>query len=66
MSGTSNSLTADVNGKMSATQLNAQSTLKKELYGYVGFANLPNQVHRKSVKKGFQFTLMVVGRLYAL
>lgn len=32
-----------------------------ELPGYVGFANLPNQVHRKSVKKGFEFTLMVVG-----
>ena len=30
--------------------------------GYVGFANLPNQVHRKSVKKGFEFTLMVVGK----
>lgn len=29
--------------------------------GYVGFANLPHQVHRKSVKKGFEFTLMVVG-----
>ena len=26
--------------------------------GYVGFANLPNQVHRNSVKKGFEFTLM--------
>ncbi|MBN3289239.1 SEPT2 protein, partial [Polypterus senegalus] len=32
-----------------------------EAAGYVGFANLPNQVHRKSVKKGFEFTLMVVG-----
>ncbi|XP_067052001.1 septin-7-like isoform X3 [Acropora muricata] len=29
--------------------------------GYVGFANLPNQVFRKSVKKGFEFTVMVVG-----
>lgn len=29
--------------------------------GYVGFANLPNQVFRKSVKKGFEFTIMVVG-----
>eukprot|EP00116_Pleurobrachia_bachei_P006692 sb/3466954/ len=29
--------------------------------GYVGFADLPNQMHRKSVKKGFEFTLMVVG-----
>ena len=36
-----------------------------EMPGYVGFANLPNQVHRKSVKKGFEFTLMVVGK-YAL
>lgn len=32
-----------------------------ETPGYVGFANLPNQVHRKSVKRGFEFTLMVVG-----
>ncbi|XP_008425644.1 septin 4a isoform X1 [Poecilia reticulata] len=28
---------------------------------YVGFATLPNQVHRKTVKKGFTFTLMVAG-----
>lgn len=33
---------------------------------YVGFANLPNQVHRKSVKKGFEFTLMVVGEFSGL
>jgi len=33
----------------------------KVLDGYVGFANLPNQVYRKAVKKGFEFTLMVVG-----
>merc|ERR1719192_3163498 len=31
----------------------------RQLDGYVGFANLPNQVYRKSVKKGFEFTLMV-------
>ncbi|XP_026670863.1 septin-7 isoform X5 [Ceratina calcarata] len=37
------------------------STKPKELDGYVGFANLPNQVYRKAVKKGFDFTLMVVG-----
>ncbi|KMQ98028.1 protein peanut-like protein [Lasius niger] len=36
-------------------------TKPKELDGYVGFANLPNQVYRKAVKKGFEFTLMVVG-----
>ncbi|KAK8778542.1 hypothetical protein V5799_020116 [Amblyomma americanum] len=28
---------------------------------YVGFANLPNQVYRKAVKKGFEFNLMVAG-----
>ena len=33
----------------------------RQLDGYVGFANLPNQVYRKAVKKGFEFTLMVVG-----
>ncbi|KAM3582157.1 Cell division control protein 3 [Umbelopsis sp. WA50703] len=37
------------------------NVVRKKLQGYVGFANLPNQVHRKSVKKGFQFTCMVVG-----
>jgi len=26
-----------------------------------GFANLPNQLYRKSVKDGFEFSLMVVG-----
>jgi septin family protein len=31
------------------------------LTGYVGFANLPNQWHRKSVRKGFNFNVMVVG-----
>uniref|UniRef100_A0A672MCW0 Septin n=1 Tax=Sinocyclocheilus grahami TaxID=75366 RepID=A0A672MCW0_SINGR len=35
-----------------------RANLEKE---YVGFATLPNQVHRKSVKKGFDFTLMVAG-----
>jgi septin 7 len=29
---------------------------------YVGYANLPNQVFRKAVKRGFQFSLMVVGQ----
>lgn len=28
---------------------------------YIGFATLPEQVHRKSVKRGFDFTLMVCG-----
>ncbi|XP_034942979.1 septin-7 isoform X4 [Chelonus insularis] len=51
--------------KESALQIHlrpaVQPTKPKELDGYVGFANLPNQVYRKAVKKGFEFTLMVVG-----
>lgn len=38
----------------------------REVDGYVGFANLPNQVYRKAVKKGFEFSLMVVGKCYLL
>ncbi|XP_043378414.1 septin-2 isoform X8 [Chelonia mydas] len=45
-----------------AKQPPAQFT-NPETPGYVGFANLPNQVHRKSVKKGFEFTLMVVEKI---
>uniref|UniRef100_A0A6Q2Z2F9 Septin-7 n=1 Tax=Esox lucius TaxID=8010 RepID=A0A6Q2Z2F9_ESOLU len=36
-------------------------TARQKEKQYVGFATLPNQVHRKSVKKGFDFTLMVAG-----
>lgn len=37
--------------------------LQEKVPNYVGFANLPNQVFRKAVKRGFQFTLMVVGKV---
>lgn len=40
---------------MSKTNRNPSSA------GYVGFGQLPNQVHRRMVKKGFEFTLMLVG-----
>ncbi|GAA5850898.1 hypothetical protein JCM8547_009124 [Rhodosporidiobolus lusitaniae] len=39
----------------------AQNVVRKKLGGFVGFANLPNQYHRRSVRKGFHFTAMVVG-----
>ena len=39
---------------------------QREVDGYVGFANLPNQVYRKAVKKGFEFSLMVVGKSRSL
>ena len=28
---------------------------------YIGFASLPDQIHRKTIKKGFEFTLLVAG-----
>lgn len=28
---------------------------------FIGFATLPDQVHRKAVKRGFEFSFMVVG-----
>jgi septin 7 len=42
-----------------------RNIVRRKLTGYVGFANLPNQWHRKSVRKGFNFNVMVVGRLLA-
>ena len=40
-----------------------RNIVRRKLTGYVGFANLPNQWHRKSVRKGFNFNVMVVGTL---
>jgi septin 7 len=54
-----------INGRVPGPNIGAPpngGAVRKKLMGYVGFANLPNQVHRKSVRKGFQFTAMVVGR----
>jgi septin 7 len=42
-------------------QVPAAGVIRKKPMGFVGFSNLPNQVHRRSVRKGFQFTVMVVG-----
>ncbi|CAF4023337.1 unnamed protein product, partial [Rotaria sp. Silwood1] len=32
----------------------------REISSNVGFVSLPDQVHRRAVKKGFEFNLMVV------
>ncbi|CAG9771111.1 unnamed protein product [Ceutorhynchus assimilis] len=53
--------TKDDSSKESSPDIIKERPKIKELDGYVGFANLPNQVYRKAVKKGFEFTLMVVG-----
>ena len=43
-----------------------RNIVRRKLTGYVGFANLPNQWHRKSVRKGFNFNVMVVGEYRVL
>lgn len=43
-----------------------RNIVRRKLTGYVGFANLPNQWHRKSVRKGFNFNVMVVGKLLSI
>lgn len=45
----------------SAAANDSRNIVRRKLTGYVGFANLPNQWHRKSVRKGFNFNVMVVG-----
>ncbi|KAK5900313.1 hypothetical protein CgunFtcFv8_025280 [Champsocephalus gunnari] len=55
----------DTESKMTAISRTSRSRAPRtddaEEKDYVGFASLPNQLHRKSVKKGFDFTLMVAG-----
>jgi septin 7 len=49
------------NPKLAAQMAQDLNIVRRKLTGYVGFANLPNQWHRKSVRKGFNFNVMVVG-----
>lgn len=55
----SNPVSVDV--PTSAPVQDNRNIVRRKLTGYVGFANLPNQWHRKSVRKGFNFNVMVVG-----
>ncbi|KAI0191614.1 Septin-domain-containing protein [Astrocystis sublimbata] len=41
------------------SSIDNKNIVRRKLTGYVGFANLPNQWHRKSVRKGFNFNVMV-------
>ncbi|KAL1517287.1 hypothetical protein ABEB36_001069 [Hypothenemus hampei] len=58
---TTTTTTKEDPSKESSPEIAKERPKVKQLDGYVGFANLPNQVYRKAVKKGFEFTLMVVG-----
>jgi septin 7 len=54
---------ASTDPKVAAQQASdMRNIVRRKLTGYVGFANLPNQWHRKSVRKGFNFNVMVVGK----
>lgn len=50
-------LTASVEGRKERS-----ASLVRDTDVIVGFSDLPNQIHRKTVKKGFEFTLMVAGK----
>jgi hypothetical protein len=49
-----------------AAATDMKNIVRRKLTGYVGFANLPNQWHRKSVRKGFNFNVMVVGMYFSI
>lgn len=36
--------------------------IRRKIAGYVGFANLPKQWHRKSIRRGFNLNLLCVGQ----
>lgn len=63
MGGASNAQTVSSKDPKAAAQAasDMRNVVRRKLTGYVGFANLPNQWHRKSVRKGFNFNVMVVG-----
>lgn len=57
---------ADRQVKQSNTVINAglsrlEEDKQSEDDEFIGFATLPDQVHRKAVKRGFEFSFMVVG-----
>ena len=62
-SGDQSSMESGRDARMTPQMQNEMKNIvRKRLTGFVGFANLPNQWHRKSVRKGFNFNIMVVGK----
>ena len=50
-------------GKMRKTHdMRSELNLSTSAQQFVGFGMLPDQVYNKAVRKGFEFSLMVVGR----
>ena len=44
--------------------LKEKNLLNKDGEAHVGFSDLPNQIHRRTIKKAFEFTLLVCGKLF--
>jgi septin 7 len=54
--------TEGTNGHTSASlPIPEVKVIRRKLNGYVGFANLPKQWHRKSIRRGFNLNLLIVG-----
>merc|ERR1711990_1028414 len=52
---------AEKEASREVAKFSAKKSVNTAEQKYVGFANLPNQIYRKSVKDGFEFNLMVCG-----
>lgn len=59
-SSTSSSITRDLiaAARQSRASIDSKPLTFQET---IGFSTLPDQIHRKTLKRGFEFTLMVVG-----
>jgi septin 7 len=51
----------EVKSELARSDLGGSGDNRKPIQVNLGFANLPNQIYRKSVKDGFEFNLMVCG-----
>lgn len=61
----SNTIQSQSNNPKEGQIIPEQSDIKiihRQISGYVGFANLPKQWHRKSIKNGFNLNLLCVGK----
>ncbi|KAG0687828.1 hypothetical protein C6P40_001832 [Pichia californica] len=52
---------SDISPVQITSSVESDKIIRRKLNGYVGFANLPKQWHRKSIRRGFNFNLMIVG-----
>lgn len=46
---------------VSSVQASRPSVLRRKLTSFVGFSNLPQQWHQKSIRQGFDLNLLVIG-----